>query len=783
MKTKIKRIVLTLFILFINSTYSQIIMDRNLLAQVNQSVISRYGQSVKVQFIYHVDSSHINQVGYPTPYETMDNYGTLINSTIFTGYKYNNGRLSKGIVGVYKDGNIIWDSDTTINLEEMNALTLFSTADLNKGGKIDLIFAADYFTASGNGVERLYIYSWDGNNGQLITELDSTGVSTIVSLTGVGEFDFVDVNGDGIYEITGDWVLPPDDQKQKQVTYYWNGINYCFNTSLPQPKESDFLVQNNIDVTLKARISKSDSGYVYNYLIHNLPTSKQVIDLILFRLKIDSLNEPLPPYGWTYIEYGDLLGFEDLEFPEFNGLCHFLKVDSSKTFGFNSKCLPGIVNVYVQAYNSQPPIDDSISTVQDDYNNILTNSNKSLTIGPSNISDTTSLQGILDTLINHCNQSISLNWIMNQSTVDKYNNLFTSAKTQLQQNNNNEAKTTLQAILQQVDIDSTSNLTSEAYALIKYNTEYLLDHLPSSNPVSLAVNLENSSNSLLTGGTLQYYDGAWKDAVNNEDGTFGINTDKPALSLRMFYAYGSQTVSNIPAQNNTYTFRTVNVSAQLKDSQGNPLDTGTVQYYAGAWRDFGTTTNGVAAKELLPNNYSFRMTYAYASKDKQQNIGTDPNVIFQTVNANVELKNSLGNLIDQGTVQYYAGAWRDFGTTTNGVAAKELLPNNYSFRMTHEYISKDIAQNIGANNVVPFSTVLCTVRVKNSQGQPLNNADAKYYSGAWREIGLTSANGEATKELLPANLSFRVNYGNVQQDKKQDISLNNIVDFTLNTGQ
>jgi hypothetical protein len=364
------------------------------------------------------------------------------------------------------------------------------------------------------------------------------------------------------------------------------------------------------------------------------------------------------------------------------------------------------------------------------------------------------------------------------------------------------------------------------------------------------VRLINSSGAVLTDGSLQYYEGSWKDAINNGDGTFSVNTNQSTVSLRMSYAYGSQHKNNVPVNggsvtfqtantqvklqdsqgvtidtgsvqyyagawrsfgttnngvatmellpanysfrmtyaygsndkqqdigaNSVVVFQTVNVAVQLRNSQGALMDQGTVQYYAGAWRDFGTTSNGVATKELLPNSYSFRMTFAYASKDQQQNIGTNPTVVFNTVNATVQLKNSLGNLIDQGVVQYYAGAWRAFGATSGGTATKELLPNSYSFRMTYEYVSNDKTQDIGANTTVTYSTVLCTVRVTNTQGQAVDGAQMSYYSGAWRVIGST-VGGQITKELLPANLSFRMSYGGKSQDKQQNISTNSVVEF------
>ncbi len=462
----------------------------------------------------------------------------------------------------------------------------------------------------------------------------------------------------------------------------------------------------------------------------------------------------------------------------------------------------------------------------------------------------------LDTLTSYTTQSRSLGWIKDQARADKYSGYFASAKTSLQQNNTGAARSTLQQVVQQVNIDSTSSLTSEAYALIRYNTEYLLAQIPVP-PSGFIVKLISSTGTKLTSGSLQYYEGNWKEATNNNDGTFTINTTAKTLSLRMTYEYGTQTKSNVTVGTDTAIFQTVNAQIKLQDSKGNPLDTGTVQYYAGAWRnlgtttngvatkellpnsysfrmtyaygsndksqdiganpavvfqtvnatvqlqdshgtlmpaplgdqgtvqyysgawrDLGTTTNGVATKELLPNSYSFRMTYAYGGNDKQQNISTNPSVVFQTVNATVQLKNSQGNLIDTGTVQYYAGAWRTLGVTSSGTATKELLPNNYSFRMTYAFVSNDKAQDISTNSTVVFSTVLCTINVTNSQSQPVNNVQASYYSGAWWQIGPT-VNGQVTKELLPANLTFRITYGTNHQDKTQNLSTNNVVQFTI----
>ena len=385
---------------------------------------------------------------------------------------------------------------------------------------------------------------------------------------------------------------------------------------------------------------------------------------------------------------------------------------------------------------------------------------------------------------NLCDSLVEYSWLGDLTFSNELKNILTTAKTNLQSGDSLACRVQVKAFQDLVDNvykDSLNSdprfVTIEGWKFLYWNAQYILDRLPEppANP-NLVVSLKNSLGTQIPASNVMFYEGSWKDAVNNGDGTFAVTTIKPTVSIRMFYEYASQQVDNVPAQNNTYTFTTVNAAVQLKNSLGNLIDQGTVQYYAGAWRSFGTTSNGVATKELLPINYSFRMAYEYASIDKQQNLSTDPTVIFQTVNTAVQLKNSLGSLVDQGTVQYYAGAWRSFGTTSNGVAYKELLPINYSFRMTYEYASMDKQQNLSVDPTVVFRTVNAAVQLKNSLGNLINAGTVQYYAGAWRDFGTTS-NGVANKELLPINYSFRMTYEYVSKDKQQNLSTNPVVDF------
>ncbi len=307
-----------------------------------------------------------------------------------------------------------------------------------------------------------------------------------------------------------------------------------------------------------------------------------------------------------YLTRRYILGY--LDNLNYTGYENFLKTHFNMDTSLTDLFLEKLIKNYPTPSNLsfiEENIIPTLSNFDRDYYNIILHDFEP--IPPKNLS----------TILEYLNYTISLCdtlkenlWIGDINFVNNLKSFLQSSKVNLNNVDSLNCAKSIKEFQDSVDYvfkDSLNSdprfITLDGWKFLYYNAQNILDRLPAipeETTANLTVKLTNSIGSLLTGGSLQYYEGSWKDAVNNGDGTFAVNTDKQSLSLRMTYEYGTQTVSNVPAQNNTFTFQTVNTVVQLKNSQGNLINeegtatsgAGQVKYYAGAWRDFGSTVNG-----------------------------------------------------------------------------------------------------------------------------------------------------------------------------------------------
>lgn len=154
--------------------------------------------------------------------------------------------------------------------------------------------------------------------------------------------------------------------------------------------------------------------------------------------------------------------------------------DSLVGFQVLAKGPPAIVPYYVQGYRPEvTAIYDSTDVSEYSLRlDILTNSNKGFTVAPGISRTQEGPTNILDTLHSYINQSRTLGWITNQSTADRYSGLIDSAQKALADNKIRTVRSCLQTAIQHSAEDSAKSISSEAYALIRFNAEYLAGQLP-----------------------------------------------------------------------------------------------------------------------------------------------------------------------------------------------------------------------------------------------------------------------------------------------------------------
>ena len=147
----------------------------------------------------------------------------------------------------------------------------------------------------------------------------------------------------------------------------------------------------------------------------------------------------------------------------------------------------------------------------------------------------------------------------------------------------------------------------------------------------------------------------------------------------------------------------------------------------------------------------------------------------------VKLIDSQGKGLSGGNVKYCTSSWYAFGITGESGTVELEIPSKYSyvtFRMEYEGGRQDIKQNIAENPVVVFRTLDAVVNLVDSKGTGLEGGFVKYCNWTWKDFGYTASDGKVHKELLQGTYTFRMEYNQKREDLKQDIRLDNTINFS-----
>jgi hypothetical protein len=213
-------------------------IDDTIHVSITNKIHSLFGNS------YSVDTFNFDtllQKGKHTEWdnEITDPYNKLKGCTLFGASRYsvNGGDERNSIFGIYKNGNILWQTEPLITGTFSH---IFATSDINNDGEVEVLTAWGF--APPFDIEFLWIFSWNGKIGKIINQIDQRDSSSTI-ISHMDMFKLVDSDKKGIMNIQCYWKSDKEDydswfpmnqsSTKPWVTYFWNGSMYEIENEQP----------------------------------------------------------------------------------------------------------------------------------------------------------------------------------------------------------------------------------------------------------------------------------------------------------------------------------------------------------------------------------------------------------------------------------------------------------------------------------------------------------------------------------------------------------------------
>jgi hypothetical protein len=271
------------------------------------------------------------------------------------------------------------------------------------------------------------------------------------------------------------------EAKMKMIMTF---VLLCFGVFQADPILSQEVPVPRNKIVLKIDVRIDDLGNLlrYSYNLRNDELAEQ--GLWQFRLIVSkslNLSELKSPKGWD----GEFGARKDKEYAEINwgtgGDFDIFPGASSDGFSFVSKAIPGIITYYAEGYAPPPSFEPGMATDEPipGYDDLTPYGPGIVgkTVGPILPPEPFVAIAFIDIIANYKHQSYDLGWIDNQGIVNSLDAKLDNAKKHLEKGQKTPAINELKAFVNEVEAQKDKHLKSGAYALLKYNAEYLMAKL------------------------------------------------------------------------------------------------------------------------------------------------------------------------------------------------------------------------------------------------------------------------------------------------------------------
>ncbi|MDZ7716204.1 MAG: hypothetical protein U5J95_08340 [Balneolaceae bacterium] len=219
-----------------------------------------------------------------------------------------------------------------------------------------------------------------------------------------------------------------------------------------------------------------NENYIYEYQLLSSGKSEQNIDAFYVEIHSDVTQITSPP-EWlgSVSEARKKIVYWGSRGREFD----IAPKEERNEFGFASKEMPSVVTYYSSGYIETPKVPEGEAPPLESIvgADIFENSIQGKTIGPRKLPDDISDSALLDTLYSYLTFSCDTIWIENRGVCRSLEAKLDNVARQLERGNTKTAANNLQAFLNELQALKENQLSSEAFALLYYNGEYLLDQL------------------------------------------------------------------------------------------------------------------------------------------------------------------------------------------------------------------------------------------------------------------------------------------------------------------